>query len=238
MEGWRAQAIEAALMTDKVTHHEMMAEPGMGALQHFSLIPLYAYVRFGMWDEILAYRTPPESLLYPAGIWHYARGRAFVGKGQVDAARKELEALREIAKSKDLEKVTIWDINSAASLLQIAQRVLAGEIDAEQRNFEAAIQQLNEAVRLEDDLRYTEPADWQYPVRQSLGAVLLEAGKSKEAEAVYREDLRRNPENGWSLFGLMLSLQAQGRTADAAEVEERFEKAWAHADVQLSASRY
>jgi tetratricopeptide (TPR) repeat protein len=238
MEGWRAQAIEAALMTDQKTHHEMMAEPGMGALQHFSLIPLYAYVRFGMWDEILAYRTPPQSLLYPTGIWHYARGRAFVGKRQVDAAREELEALREIAKSKELEKVTIWDINSAASLLQIAQRVLAGEIDAAQRNFKEAIQQLNEAVRLEDDLRYTEPADWQYPVRQSLGAVLLEAGKPKEAEAVYREDLRRNPENGWSLFGLMVSLQAQGRTADAAKVEERFEKAWAHADVQLSASRY
>jgi tetratricopeptide (TPR) repeat protein len=238
MEGWREKAIEAALMTDQVTHHEMMAEPGMGALQHFSLIPLYAYVRFGMWDEILAYRTPPENLLYPAGIWHYARGRAFVGKNQLEDARAELAALREIAKNKDLEKVTIWDINSAASLLEIAQQVLAGEIEARRRRYKDAIRHLNEAVQLEDDLRYTEPADWQYPVRQSLGAVLLEAGLPKEAEAVYREDLRRNPENGWSLFGLMASLDAQGREAEAADVEARFEKAWVNADVELVASRY
>jgi tetratricopeptide (TPR) repeat protein len=191
-----------------------------------------------MWDEILAYRAPPENLLYPAGIWHYARGRAFVGKNQLNDARKELAVLREIAKSKDLEKVTIWDINSAASLLQIGQHVLAGEIDAAAGNFPDAIRHLTEAVRFEDDLRYTEPADWQYPVRQSLGAVLLEAGKPKQAEAVYREELRRNPENGWSLFGLLMSLQAQGRKADAAKVEERFEKAWARADVQLEASRF
>jgi tetratricopeptide (TPR) repeat protein len=238
MEGWREKSIEAARMTDEVTHHEMMGEPGMGALQHYSLIPLYAYVRFGMWDEILAYRTPPENLLYPAGIWHYARGRALVGKNQLDDAGKELATLREIAKSKDLEKVTIWDINSAASLLDIAQRVLAGEIDAKRRNFKDAIQHLNEGVRLEDDLRYTEPADWQYPVRQSLGAVLLEAGRPSDAEAVYREDLRRNPENGWSLFGLMASLEAQGREAEAADVEARFERAWAQADVELTASRF
>lgn len=238
MEGWRAKAVEAALETDKVTHHEMMAEPGMGALQHYSLIPLYAYVRFGMWDEILAYRTPPENLLYPTGIWHYARGRAFVGRGRLDDARKELMAVREIAQNKDLEKVTIWDINSAASLLEIAQHVLAGEIDAKDRNYKDAIEHLRKGVRLEDELRYTEPADWQYPVRQSLGAVLLEAGRPREAEIVYLEDLQRNPENGWSLFGLMRSLEAQGREAEATDVEERFEKAWARADVQLTASRF
>ena len=91
-------------------------------------------------------------------------------------------------------------------------------------------------MRLEDGLTYTEPAEWNYPVRQLLGAVLLEAGRAKEAETVYWEDLKRNPENGWSLFGLARALTAQGH--DAAEVEERFRKAWGRGDVTLTASRF
>jgi tetratricopeptide (TPR) repeat protein len=238
MEGWSAKAIEAALGTDAKTHHELMGEPGLGALQHYSLIPLYVYVRFGRWDDILAHPAPPADLFYPTGIWHYARGRAFVGKGQLADAQRELTVLAAIAKRPDLEKVTIWDINSAATLLQIAEKVLAGEIAAGEGDFAAAVRLLREGVRIEDSLRYQEPSDWMYPVRHSLGAVLLEAGRAREAEAVYREDLEINPDNGWALFGLMQSLEAQGKTAEAARVKERFDLAWAHADVELAASRF
>ena len=91
---------------------------------------------------------------------------------------------------------------------------------------------------MQDGLNYMEPPPWYYPVRQSLGAVLLAAGRAKEAETVYREDLRRNRENGWSLYGLARSLRAQKRNEEAAAVETRFRKAWAAADVQLAASRF
>jgi tetratricopeptide (TPR) repeat protein len=101
-----------------------------------------------------------------------------------------------------------------------------------------AVKHLAEAVRMQDEHWFTEPPPWYYPVRQSLGAALHQAGRAAEAEAVYREDLRRNPENGWSLFGLAQGLRAQGKTADAAGVDERFRRAWARADVTLTASRF
>ena len=238
MEGWSAKAIEAALMTDAKTQHELMGEPGLAALQHYSLVPLYIYVRFGKWDEILAHPAPPAEYLYPTGIWHYARGRALVGKGALPDAERELSALRTIAANKEMEKITLFDVNSAASLLRVATEVLAGEIEARRHRWNAAIRHLHAAVRREDALRYQEPEDWQYPTRHSLGAVLIEAGRPGEAERVYREDLTQNPENGWALYGLMESLRAQGKTAAAAKVEERFRKAWANADVTITASRF
>jgi predicted Zn-dependent protease len=100
------------------------------------------------------------------------------------------------------------------------------------------VRELERAVVLEDALPYMEPPAWYYPVRQSLGAALLAAGRADEAEAVYREDLRRNPENGWSLFGLAASLRADGDGREAAAVDRRFRGAWTHADVKLTASRF
>jgi Tetratricopeptide repeat len=238
MEGWSAMALEAARNTDAKTHHELMGEPGMGALQHYSLIPLYMAVRFGRWDDILATPAPPADLLYPTGIWHYTRGRAFAATGRTDEAMQELAALRVVAADPKLEKVTIWDVNPAVNLLHIADHTLRGEIAAAQQQWPLAIGELREAVRLEDALRYQEPADWQYPVRHSLGAVLLAAGRPRQAEAVYREDLRRNPENGWALFGLAQSLRAQGKTREAAAVDARFRTAWQHADITITASRF
>ena len=116
--------------------------------------------------------------------------------------------------------------------------MLAGEIAAARGNFDAAIAHLDRAVRLEDSLVYTEPSEFHFPPRLALGAVLLEAGRPAEAETVYWEDLRRNRENGWALFGLMQALRAQNKTADASLTEARFKTAWARADVTLSSSRF
>jgi len=116
--------------------------------------------------------------------------------------------------------------------------VLAGDIAARRKDFDAAIAHLDRAVRLEDALVYTEPSEWHYPPRQILADVLLQAGRAAEAATVYWADLRRNPDNGWSLQGLSLALRAQGKADEAAVVEKRFEKAWAKADVKLSASRF
>jgi tetratricopeptide (TPR) repeat protein len=103
---------------------------------------------------------------------------------------------------------------------------------------DAAIAALREAVQIEDRIPYDEPPGWHAPVRQTLGAVLLDAGRAQEAEAVYRDELRRNPENGWSLKGLVLSLEMQKRPRDAAAAEKQLAEAWQHADVQLVASRF
>ena len=127
---------------------------------------------------------------------------------------------------------------AASTLMQIAEHVLAGELDAKAGRYDAAITALDRAVRLQDSLRYNEPPDWYFPVRHIQGALLLEAGRPAEAEVVYWEDLRRNPGNGYSLFGLQQSLLAQNDTGTAAEVQGRFEKAWAGADVSLTSSRY
>jgi tetratricopeptide (TPR) repeat protein len=123
-------------------------------------------------------------------------------------------------------------------VLSIAPEVLAGQIDAAKKNYDSAIEHLERAVRLEDALVYTEPSEWHYPPRQALGAVLLEAKRPAEAETVYWADLKRNRNNGWSLYGLMKALQAEGKKDDAALVEARFKKAWERADVTISDSRF
>ena len=124
------------------------------------------------------------------------------------------------------------------AILALADNVLAGEIAARSGQTDLAVRHFLAAVAEQDGHWFTEPPVWYYPVRQSLGAALLAGGRPVEAEAVYRDDLKRNPDNGWSLFGLAQSLRAQGKTAEAAAVEASFQKAWARADVTLSASRF
>lgn len=201
-------------------------------------MPVYALARFGKWEAILREPTPEADLRYPTGVWHYARGLAFAATRRPKEAAQELDKLKAIAQGPLLAEVKIWDLNSTQSVLQIAVEVLAGELAAKQGNYETAIGHLETAVTLEDGLKYSEPSDWYYPVRQSLGAVLLEAGHAAKAERVYREDLQRNPENGWSLFGLAQSLRAQAKTEEVLEVERRFKKAWSRADVVLTSSRF
>ncbi len=236
MEGWSAKALEAAHATDAKTDHALMREPGMATLQHYTTIPLFTLTRFGRWADILA--RPEPDLPYPRAIWHYARGRALVGLGRLDEAARELASVDAAMKDETIAAITLSDINPASTLIRIASGVLGGELAARRRDVSGAVRRLREAVALEDGLRYNEPPDWHYPVRHSLGAVLLEAGRAREAERVYRDDLERNRENGWALFGLMKSLEAQKRTAEAAAIRSRFEKAWAHADVVLRASRF
>lgn len=238
MEGRSAVALEAAVKLRQVTHQGMMHETGYGTLQHYWITPLYALVRFGQWDEVLAHPRPSDDLLYPIGVWHYARGVAFAAKGNAREANGELAKLQAMAADKRVSSITIWDINTATALLNVAAETLAGEIAAREGKLEEAVAHLTKAVALEDELNYNEPPDWYYPVRHSLGAALLAANRAAQAEAVYREDLRRNPENGWALFGLAKSLLAQGKAEEAAEAEARFRKAWSRADVTLTASRF
>jgi tetratricopeptide (TPR) repeat protein len=208
-----------------------------GPYQDFLAAPFYAMTRFGKWSDVLQKPPPPAKFPYLTGAWHYARGMALRGQGRLQEATEELNHLRTIAAEPSLKTLDVWG-SPAANILAVAAEVLAGEIAAKQKDFDKAVSHLERGVRLEEALAYTEPPAWHYPVRQSLGAVLLEAGRLPEAEVVYAADLKRNRDNGWSLFGLMKALQAQGRTDEAAEMEKRFRKAWKNADVTLTASRF
>jgi tetratricopeptide (TPR) repeat protein len=239
MEGRSALSGRTARHTAESVDPQMLNHPAMGGLmQHFSLLPLYDSTRFGKWDAVLQAPMPDAGLPYPVGIWHYSRGMALTAAGRIGEAASELARLRELAADPAMADLQVWDANSAASLLQIAANVLAAEIAAAQMDFDRSIRLLGNAVRQEEGLTYIEPPDWYFPVRQMLGAVLLKAGRPAEAEAVYREDLRINPNNGWSLFGLAQSLRFQNRHSEAEETEARFRQAWARADVKLTASRF
>jgi tetratricopeptide (TPR) repeat protein len=238
MEGRSADALDAARHTAHHVDRSLMREPDMGMLQHFSAIPYYALVRFGKWEEILAEPAPDEDLLYPTAVWHYARGIAYARGQKLREANQELRRVREIATDARLEEIRIWGLNPTSSLAAIAAAVLRAEIAAARKDIKTAVAQLREAIAIEDSLIYGEPPDWFYPVRHNLGAILLEAGRPGAAEKVYREDLARFPDNGWSLFGLAQSLRAQGKTQEAAEVQRRFETAWQYADVEITASRF
>ena len=234
-EGNSKVAIEAARKAaSQVSDDTLKAVP---LLAGFRVVPYYALTRFGKWDEMLREPDPPQTSAYMNGIWHYARGTAFLGKGQTNDADQELAKLNALMSDKSLDG-PLFSPNTARAILTIAQEVLGGEIDAAKKNYDSAVAHLERAVRLEDALVYTEPAEFHFPPRQALGAVLLEAGRAGEAETVYWEDLRRNKESGWSLFGLMQALKAEGKNEDAALVEARFKKAWAGADVKLSSSRF
>jgi tetratricopeptide (TPR) repeat protein len=236
-EGRSAQAIDMARKTaEKVPHH---VSAHVGSLHDLPIVPLYAYVRFGKWSDVLTTPKPADSNDYGIAIWHYARALAFLARQQGDRARAEADAFDAVA-AREVFTTTLKD-SPLGSNLAIAARVVRGEIAAFEKDYAKAVALLTEAVALNDAQSYMEPAYWHFPVRHNLGAVLLDAGRPAEAEQVYREDLKHNRENGWALFGLMQSLDRQPDQAKKDElstVATRFRKAWARADVKLTASRF
>jgi tetratricopeptide (TPR) repeat protein len=228
-------AIDSAVKLANAIPHEALGT--VPILQGFVVVPYWAMVRFARWDEILADKGPRHDTPFTRGAWRYARAMASIGKNRLEDAEKELAELKAILGDKSLEGQVTFSANSGLAVLRIAPEVIAGEIAAKRKEWDKAVLHLDRAIRFEEALIYQEPADWHAPVRQNLGSVLLEAGRADEAEVVFWEDLKKNPENGWSLFGLMQALQAQGKKDEAAQVEARFRRAWKDADVKLSAAR-
>jgi hypothetical protein len=230
--GQRTLATEAAAkLAASVPDEALTSVP---ILQGFIVVPYWAMVRFAEWDRILADPGPRHRTPFTNGVWHFARAMALAATNQLDAADKERRALVALVADPSLDGQTTFSANTGKAILRIAPEIVAGEIAVRRRQFDRAVAHLERAVRYEDALVYQEPPDWHAPARQNLAAALLAAGRADEAETVYWEDLRKNTESGWSLFGLAQALRAQGKSDDAARVEARLTKAWRDADFPLA----
>jgi len=236
LHGSRTLAIEAAGQAARRADPQQLQT--LGFMQQFVVAPLFAQVRFGQWDAILAPADAPVALPYPRAIWHFARGVALLRQGKPVEAQRELRALQTLAADPALQELVLWDINRADRVLEVAVAMLRGELALARGQRKTGIAALRAAVTAEDKLNYNEPPDWPLPVRPYLGAALLDAKRPKDAAVVYVEDLARYPENGWSLYGLARAQRALKQGSAAADSERRYVAAWQWADVELTASRF
>lgn len=201
---------------------------------YFAPMQLEVLVRFGRWDEILAAAEPPANQPITRTMRHGARAIAFAAKGDTKSARAE--QAKFVTNRAAIPAEAYYGNSGHVAVLDTAAAMIDGEILIFEGKRDEGIARLREAAALEDKLRYNEPPDWIIPVRHTLGAALLNAGRFGEAEKVYREDLKKWPNNGWSLFGLARALKHLGRADEARTVEAQFAKVWAQADTDITSS--
>jgi tetratricopeptide (TPR) repeat protein len=233
MRGQSKQAIDSINTMAKEVPPEWVKQNAPIA-DGFVAMPLEILVRFGRWEEVLAAPEPPEYLPLARAMRHAARGISLAAQDKIDAARAEQTAF--IAAQRSVPETSQVGNNKGSDVLAVAEHLLAGEILVRAGKLDEGLDELREAIRREDQLRYSEPPDWIHPVRHALGATLLAAGRAVEAEKVYREDLARLPNNGWSLFGLARSLEMQKKADEAKKVELLFQAAWRDADIKIKSS--
>jgi len=225
MAGHKAQALAA------VQKLRPADDSGWNLTEQYSVL-----VRFGLWDEMLALPAPdPHATALTAG-YLYARGFALAARGRLAEARATLQALQQLVAS--MPPDTRAGTNTLVSVMKVAAPIVAARIASSERRPQLAVALLRQAVAAQDELAAGEPPDWFFPARHLLGAELLQAGAAAQAASVYREDLKRNPGNGWALCGLAAALVAQGRTTAAARTAGLFRVAWQSADVRLPGSAF
>lgn len=225
-----ARAAAQRLVTDFPASHRAEMAPFVDA---FLAVPLHVDVRFGRWQDVLAHAEPGAAFPVATAMRHYARGVALANLDRIDEAVAEQAAF--VAAAAAVPADATVGLSPAGPVLAVARGMLAGELAYRSGRVEAGLAALRDAVTGEDELPYDEPSPWMTPVRHALGALLLEAGRVAEAEAVYRADLARHPANGWALHGLAECLRSQG-SAELAAVEAALARAWARADVELVGS--
>lgn len=197
--------------------------------------PWLVYKIFGKWEEILSLEPEHKGTPYLDGIWSYVLGSAHIAKGNYELAKTELNKLKKIVNSPDVDRYRVG-ATPASSVLKVAMMGLEGELFLSKGDFVNAVKSFEKGVDIEDENNYTEPPDWVQPLRHYLGAALLKSGKFKEAEAVYKRDLKWNQNNGWSLLGLHQSLELQGKVEESKNIYNKFKEAWKAADVEINAS--
>ena len=218
---------------DKLTRNVTPYISEMPMIEAFVPQQYYVLLRFSRWDDILALPAPAASLQLTTILWHYARACAWAGKSEPARAREQQRAFLEGAKVVPPE-TPVGALNTAGQLFRVARPLLEGRIAAAAGDRAGAIEHYQTAVAAEDELAYDEPPAWYYPVRETLGGALLAAGRPVEAEQVFRDDLKYNPGNGRSMFGVWRSIEAQGKRAAARRARTEFRRVWAVADVTLT----
>ena len=219
-------------MLDRIPKEWIQGNAAM--IDYMFTAPYEMHVRFGRWDAMLAEPAPLETMPISQTIWHHARAISHNAKGNMAEAKAEQAKFLE-AKAK-VKPDAKFGNNTAKDVLAIAELMLSGEILYREGKVDEAVDSLTKAIAIEDQLRYDEPPDWLIPVRHTLGATLIDAKRYADAEKVYLADLKRHPENGWSLYGLAASYKGQGKISEATDAKARFEKIWQHADFQLTSS--
>ena len=233
MEGRNVEAMKAARdLTATITEEEARKDRWK---ELYLPTPIFSMIRFGRWEELLREPPPPKGLRLMEGMWRLGRGLALVATNRLPGAEGEHVALAGLTKQIRRDRTT--EEKTQRALLKIAERVLSGEIAVRRQRYDDAIRLFEDAIKIEEALPYSEPPLWPLSVRHHLGAAFLLADRPSEAESVYHADLLRHPDNGWALIGLIQSLRAQQKDEQAAEAEDRFKKAWAHADFIPAASR-
>jgi tetratricopeptide (TPR) repeat protein len=235
MTGRRALALKHIRAMVKELPADFLKENALQA-EGFVAMPMEVMVRFGMWDEILAEPDDyPEYMPGTRAFHHAARAIAYAAKHDPEKARQEQAIFLE--KAKLVPKEEVLGNNTAGDIIALASHMTEGEILISEKKLDQGLAELREAVKLEDSLKYDEPPGWLIPVRHSLGAALINAGRSADAEQVYRDDLKRLPDNGWSLYGLAESLRAQKeKSAEMKATRLKFERLWAKADTRITSS--
>ncbi len=231
--GQRAVAMNAAReLVQEIPMEMVQAYPEF--LDGFMATPLHVMIRFGLWQELIDEPAPPDDLPVSTAFWHYARSVAYAATGEVRQSKRELRKFEKAFRR--VPEESLIGNNPARVVLGVARPFAEGELEYRRGHYDKAFALLREAVEQDDALIYDEPWGWMEPVRHALGALLLEQGRVEEAEAVYRQDLRVHPDNGWALHGLAECLGLTGRPAEAMEVDKRFRQAWANSDLEIKAS--
>jgi tetratricopeptide (TPR) repeat protein len=235
MAGDAATVLAAADKLDQIIPEE--AARTVPLAQPVKAAPLFAYAQFATPEKILALPSPADDLPYLKGLWHYARGVALAAKGDVSGAQAEAEAIGQAAKDSSLETMQSTYGIPAAQVLEIAQHVVLARIAQAGGDLKKAIGEFETAVALEGSLPYMEPAYWYYPVKQSLGAILLLAGETERGEAALKASLEAVPNNGWACFGLLEAAKLRGDAAAVSELQERLGRTWAGDPALLDLNR-
>lgn len=232
-DGQSVLALKTARKIPNQVPEEMLREQ-VDFLDAFMPMPLHVLVRFGQWEQILEEPEPAEYLPVSRSIWHYARAIAYAATDRVEEAEEERELFNEVAAT--VPDTSFLFQNASQHILEVAAAMIDGEIAYRRGDYDEAFDYLREAVRLDDALNYDEPWGWMQPARHALGALLAEQGRHEESEAVFREDLRRHPNNPWALHGLAEALREQGRRDEAEKYTGEFQAACSRADVAIDRS--
>jgi tetratricopeptide (TPR) repeat protein len=225
---------ESKKNADMLAAHVGPAVSMMPPLEGFMTIPIAVNIRFHRWNDILNMPKPDPSMKTTTVFWHFARGMALAGTGKISDAEAEYKIVADAEKATPPDVVFAMPVNNKAKdIMVIAENVLGAKIAGAKHDSAGEIAMLKTAISVQDSLKYGEPPDWFFPVRESLGAALLMSSKASDAEQVFREDLDRNPRNPRSLFGLEQALKAQGKDYDAGFIEKQFQTSWKGGEGQL-----